>query len=288
MTHVLSFGDRIAPGDYMFHSRFSQAANFTQGGKLVSVVGPSVGGGPINIVMEGLDFSGVSRLDIGTDSLMLDGAVFPKTPLFDSRLPQSQAAPEKMRRDMRRWRDLLLRKAHPKSLAFLLDETRCQGLGSRFEKVLARHFQGAAQELRSGNLEAGAHAARGAGFGLTPSGDDLLAGYLWGLHARQRICGGDSSADIERVYGAARGSNPLSTAFLDCAREGRFFQRLRDLLAALGEDTPERLSSRLDGLLAVGETSGADTCVGLMLALERYMTQTGAACLGQYQRAAAR
>ena len=269
MTKVLSFGDRIGLGGYKLHSRFDQAVNFTRDGRLISVVGPGIGGGPINIVMEGLDFSGVSRLDINEDSFSLDGAVFPKAPIFDSRLPQNQAAPAKTRRDMRRWRDLLLRKAHPKSLAFLLDETRCQGLDSGFERVLARHFQGAAQELRSGNLEAGAHAARGAGFGLTPSGDDLLSGYLWGLHFRQRICGGDSAADIEKVYGAAQSANPLSSAFLDCAHEGRFFERLRDLLAALGSGEPERLESSLDGLLAVGETSGADTCVGLMLALER-------------------
>ena len=74
MSHVLSFGDRVGPGGYTLHSRFSQAANFTRGGRLVSVVGPDVGGGPINIVMEGLDFSSVSRLEISEDSFILDGA----------------------------------------------------------------------------------------------------------------------------------------------------------------------------------------------------------------------
>jgi hypothetical protein len=263
MSAVLSFGDRIGSGDYALHSRFSRAVNFIHGGHLVSVVDPGVGGGPINIVMEGIDFSGLSRLQISEGSFALNGAIFPKLPLFDSRLPQIPAVP------MRRLRDLLLRKAHPKSLAFLLDESRCRGFASRFEDALARRFQSAAQELRSGNLEAGSRAARGAGFGLTPSGDDLLSGYLWGLHVRQRACGGDFSADIEKVYAAARGLNPLSAAFLDCAREGRFFQRLRDLLAALGGGKPEKMESRLDDLLSVGETSGADTCVGLTLALEK-------------------
>jgi len=262
MSEVLSFGDRVGPGDYALHSRFSQAANFTQGGRLVSVVGPGVGGGPINIVMEGLDFSRLGRLEISEDSFALDGAVFPKTPTFDSRLPSGA------RLDLSRCRDLLLRKAHPKSLAFLLDGSRCHGFTSGFEKVLARRLHDAAHELRRGNLEVGSRAARGAGFGLTPSGDDLLCGYLWGLHIRQRISGGDFSADIERVYDCARGSNPLSTAFLDCAKEGRFFERLRDLIAALGRGEPEQLESRLDGVLTVGETSGADTCVGLILALE--------------------
>ncbi|MCX5796209.1 MAG: DUF2877 domain-containing protein [Elusimicrobia bacterium] len=258
MTKVLSFGDRIGPGDYALHSRFDQAVNFTRDGRLASIVVPAIGGGPINIVMEGLDFSSIRRLEVSGDSFSLDGASFPKLPLFDSALRVHGGA----KVGMRRLRDLLLRKAHPKSLAFLLDDTRCAGLVSGFEKVLTRRLQTAARELRSGNLEAGAEAARGAGLGLTPSGDDLLSGYLWGLHVRQRICGGDSAADIDRVYGCSRGSNPLSTAFLDCAREGRFFERLRDLLAEPSED-------RLDEVLAVGETSGADTCVGLMLALEK-------------------
>ena len=176
--------------------------NFTRDGRLISVVGPGIGGGPINIVMEGLDFSGVSRLDINEDSFSLDGAVFPKAPIFDSRLPQNQAAPAKTRRDMRRWRDLLLRKAHPKSLAFLLDTARCTGFVSGFEKALVRRFLAAAEDLRKGDLETGARAMRGAGFGLTPSGDDLLAGYLWGLHARQRICRKRSRPHAMRVFGS--------------------------------------------------------------------------------------
>jgi hypothetical protein len=194
----------------------------------------------------------------------LDGASFPKAPPFDSRLPARGTT-----LDLRRCRDLLLRKAHPKSLVFLLDETRSHGFTPGFEQVLAGRFLAAAQELRKGDLEAGARAARGAGFGLTPSGDDLLSGYIWGLHFRQRQCGGDFSAEIERVYGCAKSSNPLSCAFLSCAREGRFFQRLRDLLAAPDSGEPQALERRLEGLLAVGETSGADTCVGLLLALER-------------------
>jgi hypothetical protein len=265
MPTVLSFGDRIAPGDYRVHSRFGRAANFTGGGRLVSVVDPGVGGGPVNIVMEGAGLPAADLLAVGEDSFSLDGADFPKSPLFDSSLPDGGIA----KGGLRRWRDLLLRKAHPKSLAFLLDEGRCAGLGSRFEKVLAERLQGAARELRGGNLEAGAHAARGAGLGLTPSGDDLLAGYLWGIHARQRFCGRDLAADIERVYGAARRDTPLCAAFLDSAREGRFFEPLRDLVAALASGESERLESRLDAVLAAGETSGADTCVGFMLALEK-------------------
>ena len=262
MHQVMSFGDIIRPGAYALHSRFSRAVNFIGGGRLVSVVDPSIGGGPINIVLAGADFGRLGSLQVQEDSFLLDGASLPKSPLFDSRLPAPGTS-----LDLRRCRDLLLRKAHPKSLAFLLDDSRSRGFTSGFEKALVQRLQTAAHELRDGDLEAGSRSARGAGLGLTPSGDDLLSGYLWGLHFRQRISGGDLSAEIKRVYASAKSTNPLSSAFLGCALEGRFFQRLRDLLADLGD--PERIEGRLDGLLSVGETSGADTCVGLMLALEK-------------------
>ena len=236
MTKVLSFGDRIAPGRYEVLSRFDRAVNLAGPG-LVGLVTPAVSGGPINIVMEGADLTRVEVLVVRREDILLDGVPFPKSPLYDSSLPAGRPDPSRLK-------ELLLRKAHPKSLAFLLDFKRGAAFSSGFEKALA-------QRLR-----------RGAGFGLTPSGDDLLAGYLWGLHLRQRACGGDLSLDIARVYAAGKGANPLSSAFLDCAREGRFFQPLKELLAQTSED-------RLDAVLAAGETSGADVCVGVLLALEK-------------------
>ena len=254
MTKVLSFGDRIAPGRYEVLSRFDRAVNLAGPG-LVGLVTPAVSGGPINIVMEGADLTRVEVLVVRREDILLDGVPFPKSPLYDSSLPAGRPDPSRLK-------ELLLRKAHPKSLAFLLDFRRGAAFSSGFEKALAQRLRGAAEALRRGELETGAREARGAGFGLTPSGDDLLAGYLWGLHLRQRACGGDLSLDIARVYAAGKGANPLSSAFLDCAREGRFFQPLKELLAQTSED-------RLDAVLAAGETSGADVCVGVLLALEK-------------------
>jgi hypothetical protein len=265
MATVLSFGDRIRPGRYALHSRFDRAVNFLMDGRLASLVAPAVGGGPVNIVVQGLDLSSASCLEVGADRFSIGAEFFPKSPLFDSALPACPGAGPRLPL----LRELLLRKAHPKSLAFLLDESRRRAMDSGFELVLAGQLQAAAEDLRAGDLEAGARAARGAGLGLTPSGDDLLSGYLWGLHFRQRLCGGDLAADIERVYGAARRDDPLCAAFLDSAREGRFFEPLRDLAADLGSVEPGRLESRLDAVLAAGETSGADTCVGMLLALEK-------------------
>jgi len=267
ISRVLSFGDRIPCGDYRLLSKFDDAINFIGGGRLVAVVTKRVGGGPINIVLGGPSLPDAERLEVRRGSFSLDETAFPCHPLHDSALPTAAATPERVRQALRSVRAAVLESAHPKSLAFLLDESRLGGLRPGFESALAAKFRDAAAAMAAGQLAQGAAAVSGLGWGLTPCGDDFLAGYLWGLHARQRLDGKGISESIAAVYGAARSANPLSAAFLDCAREGRCFEKLRGLLAALMAGDALKAPRRARELLAVGETSGADTCVGLLAAL---------------------
>jgi len=267
ISRVLSFGDRIPCGDYRLLSKFDAALNFTGSGRLVAVVTDCVGGGPINIVLEGTSLPDTERLEVRRGSFSLDATAFPRRPLYDSALPKPAAIPERMRQALRSIQSAILEAAHPKSLAFLLDESRLGGLRPGFEIALAAKFRDAAAAMAAGQLAQGAAAVSGLGWGLTPCGDDFLAGYLWGLHARQHLDGKDLSESIAAVHGAARSANPLSAAFLDCAREGRCFEKLRGLLAALMAGDAREAPRRARELLAVGETSGADTCVGLLAAL---------------------
>jgi len=270
MINVLSFGDRILPGDYRIHSRFREAVNFTACGRMVCVVTGRVGGGPINIAVSGLDFSGLLSLRVREDSCAVDGAALPRAPLYDSGLPAGDGVDiSRARRNLRGLEKLVVKLSHPKSLAFLLDDGRRRHFSSGFESALVAKAQAAARDFRRGDAAAGARAMRGAGFGLTPSGDDFLAGWLWGLHARQRLDGGDVSAEIEKIYASGRTEHPLSAAFLRCAREGRYFERLRNLLAALLYGGEPQVARRAGELLAVGETSGADMSVGFLMALRK-------------------
>ncbi len=267
MPRVLSFGDRIPCGDYRLLSKFDDALNFTDGGRLVAVVTERVGGGPINIELGGPSLPDAERLEVRRGSFSLDGTVLPCRPPYDSALPAAAATPEQMRQALRSVQSTVIAAAHPKSLAFLFDESRLGGLRPGFEMAMAAKFRDAAADMAAGKLAQGAAAVSGLGWGLTPCGDDFLAGYLWGLHARQRLDGKDLSKAITAVYGAARSAHPLSAAFLDCAREGRCFEKLRGLLAALMAGDALDAPRRARKLLAMGETSGADTCVGLLAAL---------------------
>lgn len=101
----------------------------------------------------------------------------------------------------------------------------------------------------------------GLGEGLTPSGDDVLAGVLLAL----RYLGRPSCADglwasiAEQV---PRRTTALSATLLATAAEGEAVPQVIELLAALAGHRP--LEPALDRLLAVGSTSGSDIAHGLL------------------------
>jgi hypothetical protein len=96
----------------------------------------------------------------------------------------------------------------------------------------------------------------GRGPGLTPLGDDVLAGWLTTRAALGRP---DHvlSAAVRRRLGV---TTLLSATLLDCATRGEALPQLADWLA-------EPTDSTTDALLAVGATSGAGLLAGAGLAL---------------------
>jgi hypothetical protein len=98
----------------------------------------------------------------------------------------------------------------------------------------------------------------GQGPGLTPAGDDVVAGAAAALAVLGRL---DTSA-VEAVVAAARvATTVLSAALLRCATRGEVVPQAAELLRALcGHGSPE---SALDRLLGVGHTTGAALALGL-------------------------
>ncbi len=108
---------------------------------------------------------------------------------------------------------------------------------------------------------AAAEALLGLGPGLTPSGDDLVAGAL--VAVRRLL---PDTADDIAVLGAAlteqarARTSPVSSALLAWATLGEAVPELLVLLDALGQDGP--LRADLAGLTRVGHTSGVDLARG--------------------------
>ena len=110
------------------------------------------------------------------------------------------------------------------------------------------------------DLACAADALVGLGPGLTPAGDDVLAGVLvTQVHLGHRL---DAlAAHVARRAGA---TTALSAELLRHAGEGRAAPPVLGLLEALVGARP--VEPALLALLAVGSTSGADTATGVLLA----------------------
>jgi hypothetical protein len=158
--------------------------------------------------------------------------------------------------------------APPKSLAFLLDGNRRQNFRPGFERSFVTQITLGVRQVFHGPLLPGIRQLKGCGLGLTPAGDDFIAGFLIGLHLLSKLRGQDSQSTADAVFRAARGKNIFSNTFLDLANRGMLFGHLKDLLLALitGSEASVRKATRK--LFAIGETSGADLATGFFMTLQ--------------------
>jgi hypothetical protein len=115
------------------------------------------------------------------------------------------------------------------------------------------------------------HSLIGLGTGLTPSGDDILVGYMAGLW-----CAVEGSNEHNQfIYGLgktiidlSRNTNDISRAYLYHAAQGQVSSRLADLAEAICKGgNPEHLQETAEAAMNVGHTSGMDVVTGLLIGL---------------------
>jgi hypothetical protein len=139
-----------------------------------------------------------------------------------------------------------------------LVDPRVTRVGHHGEATRRAHATTSALDLPADGRLTPTHLDRllGRGPGLTPLGDDVLAGWLTTRAALGRP---DHvlSAAVRRRLGV---TTLLSATLLDCATRGEALPQLADWLA-------EPTDSTTDALLAVGATSGAGLLAGAGLAL---------------------
>jgi hypothetical protein len=111
----------------------------------------------------------------------------------------------------------------------------------------------------------------GLGPGLTPSGDDLLVGYLAGLWCTVRDQGKRAqfiSSLGKTVIRLSRQTNDISRTYLYHAVRGQVSSQLANLAEAISyAENPERLLAIAESAMRVGHTSGMDAVTGLLVGL---------------------
>ena len=241
----------------------------TPDGNVIAVVAPRVGDGPLNIVVDGKpgDFPVLqpgtaarlqeANLQIGDIQVILAGATVWE-PGPDWNVLRARRA--SIERNLHTLSSVGVRLAAPASWL--------AGHAPRVISPYARPMiQAAIEALRAGwrgdfaQLQGGAARLAGLGSGLTPAGDDFLVGVmLWAWLAHPT----PHSFCRAIVEAAAPRTTTLSAAFLRAASRGECDAAWHQLLAVLGTVTDDELAPAIQGVLAHGATSGADTLAGFL------------------------
>ena len=111
----------------------------------------------------------------------------------------------------------------------------------------------------------------GLGSGLTPTGDDLLVGFLAGLRYKLGVSSvrRDYLNDLGiRILSLSSQTTDISFTYLFHATKGQFSRSIFDLANAICNNADSsKLYETTSLAIQVGHSSGSDTVTGLMLGL---------------------
>ena len=223
---------------------FSEACYVEVGQLRIALVAPGIHPGPVHLVLD----ASPPRSERGRSVRVEEGALVVEGTRIDVA-------------SVTDWRGSLPPPSAVREHASAMAEV-AQGAG-RGSPLLAEPFAGRASRarglLKEGRLEEAAGLLGGLGPGLTPSGDDALAGIVFGLRAAL-------GPGIEAVAVRAAARAPVGVfgrSALACAARGQALAPVHDLVSWVVREDRARGETAARAVAAVGETSGADLLVGL-------------------------
>lgn len=299
--HIESISQRILPliTGTSFRatvaSVFAEACNLvTDTGDFISLVTPQIGNGPLNALInrplglppleqgDGVTGNGEwLRLGSGWRLSLTKACSWNPMPDYN----QLALRPAVVRGNLAWLNTNLPLEAPPASLAAAPAYHTQGAFGSRPAIAL---IQSQARELTDGLLQAyqkanlqwvSIYARRlaGLGPGLTPAGDDWMAGWLIGLRAQSALTAPAAvrppialSAVADAIVRAASNhTSPLSLALLRAAADGQVPQAWHDLIDNLVNADPITIQEAASSIIRQGATSGADSLAGFLASFDR-------------------
>jgi len=236
------------PGSGRVRAVFSRALYLDVPGGLIALCSTQVPRGPLHLRMTALPavLTGCPVL-VATGSLRIGDHAYPSTaPVWAPRLPPAST----------------LGRAHEAARDWLPCLSPTLDLGAAGDAGLAGDALAA---LRRGDLLTFAGLVAGRGSGLTPAGDDLLAGVLLVACALRDGSPTDSATLRRCAHGAP--TNDIARAVLACAARGRCIEPAHALLKGLADADRRTVQSAADELGRFGSSSGAALTYGIRSAL---------------------
>jgi len=267
MINIFSVGDSISSETYRFHSGFAKAVNFSCNDKLLAFVTKEIGNGPVNIVVSDITSVSCKNIQLIKDELICGSNNYDltKSIRYNSGIEEEKINKAVFLENLNKLLPLLTEYGAPLSLAFIFDDQRKNNFRSSFEKNFINKVDSAVEQIKNGEIIRGVEILNGCGFGLTPSGDDFIAGMLNALYILQIISGKQNIAELRHnVFLAAQTENIISKNAISFASKGRFNEVFKNLICSLSGNDDDLLAHNTLRLLQTGETSGADMLTGFL------------------------
>ncbi|MGC9349949.1 MAG: DUF2877 domain-containing protein [Anaerolineae bacterium] len=248
-------------------ARFRRAVNLVTETGLIAAVKPQLGKGPFHVVVDELPPDGTLRrpmpirqtpdcICIGPWMLHLSS----HTEIWDPRPPWESIDLKEDRITELRTLGTAAARAHRATSPFiplLLGETA--PYVDELSELLALDTQPTSDFTKLISSIAGL------GPGLTPAGDDFLAGLIFALWSVHHPRAADLGAEICRT--AAVRTTLLSRAYLEAASQGYADEKWHGLLHALTHGARSELERAAASVVSFGATSGLDTLSGFLWTL---------------------
>lgn len=267
-----SYGVDLPCGTYRMWARFAHAINFFHGDDLAALVTPHVGEGPHSLVTPSLTpFLQCDTLTITPTHIHIGAHVYAKNTLrpYIARVPDTSMNSRDVRYRCDVCAATLTTHAPPYSIPHMLaSEDSSENFSGIYRSLTAQMKKGLHLFL-DGFYTQGIRMIKGLGFGLTPSGDDFLAGFLLGTHLAERVNTQNYSPLRQVIFRHARGNNHLSNAFLRSAYQGAPCAHIHDVMDVIVRGQPSDIPHTIARALTHGATSGADTVHGILSAMRR-------------------
>ncbi len=279
------------------HSVFNGAIDIIMpGGSMISVVREEVGRGPINIIT---DFpAGRSMTELGVESNqgvlgknkeIIIGGDRLLISMRDARLyePEKDFLPSlrgisEIRANMAIVARMATRRGRHEGLGDLIELLISSGTKMKDSKGLNSFSRFAIPKVRSllrtiksgriSDLGTEVRDLVGLGPGLTPSSDDMLSGLMATLALVARNLKGNRkrvrTINARIAINARKRTTTLSQEYLTHAARGETNEHFLELIKKILTGRPKDVKDATGVVLKVGETSGTDTILGILLGFQ--------------------
>ncbi len=275
--NIKLIGDQIEENKYYLHSYFKNVINFVDTEKNIASIVKNIEYFSANSILfddfkfDNFKFDNVSEIKISSNYLIINNLRYnyDKQSIYNSEFDIPTTDSDFVLSKIN-FIISIIEKLPPKNLLSLHKPELEQYFTSKFEIEFLKTIKTAYQQICEHKYIQAFNNIKARGSGLTPAGDDFIAGFMVGLKIYNSIFDNKHQKLLEDIYFLSKTDNIFSANFLKLAYNGKYFWVLKNFLTSFFyQQSAELLISCLD-ICKLGSSSGADLLSGFVSSKELY------------------